>query len=45
VPGAARKKKTKTAVIIGDGVLDELCQSLLKPAKVQRVNLGAGEPL
>jgi hypothetical protein len=46
VPGAARNKKTKTAVIVGDGVLDELCPSLLKPAaKVQCVNWGAGEPL
>jgi hypothetical protein len=41
VPGAARKKKTKTAVIIGDGGLDKLCPSLMKPsAKVQRVNWG-----
>jgi hypothetical protein len=46
VPGAARKKKTKTAAIGGDGGLDELCPSLLKPSsKVQRVNWGAGEPL
>jgi hypothetical protein len=46
VPGAARKKKTKTAAIVGDGGLDDLCPSLLKPAaKVQRVNWGAGEPL
>jgi hypothetical protein len=46
VPGAAIKKKTKTAAIVGDGGLDELCPSLLKPvAKVQRVNWGAGEPL
>jgi hypothetical protein len=46
VPGAARKKKTKTAAIVGDGVLDKLCPSILKPAaKVQRVNWGAGEPL
>jgi hypothetical protein len=44
--GAARKKKTKTAAIVGDGGLDELCPSVLKPeAKVQRVNWGAGEPL
>jgi hypothetical protein len=46
VPGAARNKKTKTAAIVGDGGLYELCPSLLKPvAKVQRVNWGAGEPL
>jgi hypothetical protein len=46
VPGAARKKKTKTAAIVGDGGLDELCPSLLKPsAKVQCVNWGAVEPL
>jgi hypothetical protein len=46
VPGADRKKKTKTAFIVGDGVLDEICPSLLNPAaKVQRVNWGAGEPL
>jgi hypothetical protein len=46
VPGAARKKKTKTAAVVGDGGLDELCPSLLKPAaKVQRVNWGVGEPL
>jgi hypothetical protein len=34
VSGAARKKKTKTAAIVGDGGLDKLCASLLKPAKV-----------
>jgi hypothetical protein len=46
VPEAARKKKMKTAAIVGDGGLDELCPSLLKPAaKVQRVKWGAGEPL
>jgi hypothetical protein len=45
VPGAARKKKMKTAAIVGDGGLDELFPSLLKPAKVQRVNWGSGEPL
>jgi hypothetical protein len=46
VPGAARKKKTKTmAAIVGDGGLDGICPSLLKPAKVQRVNWGAGDPL
>jgi hypothetical protein len=49
VPGAARKKKTKMkmkkAAIVGDGGLEELCPSLLKPSKVQRVNWGAGEPL
>jgi hypothetical protein len=45
VPGAARKKKTKMAAIVGDGGLDELFPSLLKPAaKVQCVNWGAGEP-
>jgi hypothetical protein len=38
VSGAARKKKTKTAVIFGDGGLDELFPSLLNPEKVQRVN-------
>jgi hypothetical protein len=32
VLGAARKKKTKTAAIVGDGGLDELWPSLLKPA-------------
>jgi hypothetical protein len=46
VPGAARKKKTKTAAIVGDGGLDGLCPSLLKTvAKVQCVNWGAGELL
>jgi hypothetical protein len=48
VPGAASKKKTKTktAAVVGDGGLDELCPSLLKPAaKVQRVNWRVGEPL
>jgi hypothetical protein len=46
VPGAARKKKTKTAAVVGDGGLYELCPSLLKPAaKVQRVNWVVGEPL
>jgi hypothetical protein len=47
VPGAARKKNTKTkmAAIVGDGGLEELCPSLLKTLKVQRVNWGAGEPL
>jgi hypothetical protein len=45
VPGAARKKKTKMASIVGDGGLEELCPSLLKPAKVQRVNWGAGDLL
>jgi transposase len=36
----------KTAAIVGDGGLDKLCPSLLKPAaKVQRANWGAGEPL
>jgi hypothetical protein len=45
VPGAASsKKKTKTAAVVGDGGLDELCPSLLKlAAKVQRVNWGAAE--
>jgi hypothetical protein len=33
------------AAIVGDGGLDELCPSLLKPVKVQRVNWVAGEPL
>jgi hypothetical protein len=32
VPGAAGKRKTKTAAIVGDGGLYELCPSLLKPA-------------
>jgi hypothetical protein len=46
VPGASRKKKTKTAAIVGDGRLDELCPILLKPAeKVQCVKWGAGDPL
>jgi hypothetical protein len=49
VPGAARKKKTKTntktASIVGGGGMEELFPSLLKPAKVQHVNWGAGEPL
>jgi hypothetical protein len=46
IPGEARKKKTKTAAIVGDGGLDELRPSLLKPAaKVQRVHWGAGETL
>jgi hypothetical protein len=47
VPGEAIKKKTKkkTAVIIGDGGLEKLFLSLLKPVKVQRVKWGAGEPL
>jgi hypothetical protein len=33
------------AAIVGYGGLAELCPSLLEPAKVQRVNWGAGEPL
>jgi hypothetical protein len=42
VPVAARKKKTETAAIVGDGGLNELCPSLLKPvAKVKRVNWGS----
>jgi hypothetical protein len=46
VLGAARKKKTKKAAIVGDGGLDELCPSILNPAvKVQRVNWGSGQPL
>jgi hypothetical protein len=46
VPGAARKKKTKTASIVGHSGLDELCPSLLNPAaKVRRVSWGAGELL
>jgi hypothetical protein len=46
VPVAARKKKTETAAVVGDGVLDELCPSILKPAaKVQCVNWGVGEHL
>jgi hypothetical protein len=47
VPGAASSKKmTKTAAVVGDGGLDELCPSILKPAsKVQRANWGVGETL